>query len=205
MNRRLLFALLTAIVLLRVAPARAQDTTAPRPTRPSPHTLGLLGGLGYLESPSLGGSAFMLGVRYRPITHFALSFDAGYGLLNGDAQVQDRWWLMPSVALVVPVRRLQLELGAGLGFGATSGYRSWDAYFAGPFDPTWALQLVPTFRAHAMAIAPVTRTLDVFVRADTAVLLLGGNSIGSRVNDPDPPAADTLWLDLTVGVHFRVL
>ena len=167
--------------------------------------LGVSAGIGYLTSPDLKGSAFALGARWRAAEHIALGFDAGYGVIGKIPDVQDRWWLMPSVALVMPSGSTALDVGAGLGLGATSGYRSWSEYVAGPFNPVWALQLVPTFRVHLQATRKLTKRLDGFLRLDLASLLLRGNSIGSRVGIPDPAVADTRWLDLLIGIQFRAL
>jgi hypothetical protein len=177
-----------------------------RAESPPHEKVGLFGGAGYLASPGLGGAAFMLGVRYLPIKYVAVAFDAGYGVIGHAPEVQDRWWLMPSVAVVLPLRRVSFDLGVGLGLGACSGYASWDAYVASPFGPAWALQLVPALRGHAAAIVRASKQVDVFVRFDVASVL--GNSIGSRVDDPHPPTnawRDDSWLDLMVGVHARVL
>lgn len=186
---------------LTSVPAAAQTVE-----RPLPEKVGVFGGVGYLGSPGLDGMAFALGVRYLPLPALALTFDAGYGVLGGSADVQDRWWLMPSIAAVIPAgRRVHIDVGAGLGFAASSGYASWQDYTAAPFGPAWAYQLVPALRGHAMAILKLTRTMDVFVRLDVGSLLLGGNSIGSRVDDPKPSSSDTLWYDILAGVHFRLL
>lgn len=182
----------------------AGSSPAP-PPRAVPDRLAFLVGAGYVGSPGLHGADVTFGLRYRPLAHLALSLDLGYGVEGGDSGVQDRWWIMPSVALVVPVGAATLDLGAGLGLGASSGYRSLPAYVAAPFDPIWAYQLVPTVRLHAMISLPVGRRVDLFLRVDAATLLLDGNSFGSRVGDPHPGLADTIWYGLAVGARFRLL
>ncbi len=190
------FALVTAL-LLTPAPAQAQVGAREK--------LGFFAGAGYLGSPDLGGAAFVLGVRYRPVSHLALGFDAGYGVIGTIPTVEDRWWLMPSVALVVPMSRVAIDVGAGLGVGASSGYATWNDYVAAPFGPVWALQLVPALRGHVMSTIRLTKRLDLFVRVDVASLLVSGDAIGSRVGNPNPSGEDTLWIDLLMGIHFRVL
>jgi len=178
----------------------AGGTPAPRPQR-----LGLSVGLGYLGSAGMNGGALSLGLRYAPIRLVALSFDLGYGVLAAPPGVQDRWWLMPAVALVLPLGPVRLDVGAGLGLGASSGYRSWAAYVAGPFDPVWAFQLVPAARGHVSAALPLSRCCDGFARAELGGLILSGSSIGSRVGGDGRTLGDRLWFQLALGVHFRLL
>src|SRR5277367_1126985 len=143
---------LVAVALLAVlvpASARADEqTSAPREADRA--RLQALVGTGYLGGPSPGGAAIVLGVRSRPATHLALAFDVGYSALAAPPGMQDRWWLIPSVALVLPLAAgtgagtdTQLELGAGIGLGAASGYTSGADYAAAPFSPVWAFQMVP--------------------------------------------------------------
>jgi hypothetical protein len=200
-----LAAILLVVGSARVALADDHPATTGTPAPASPQTLGLFAGAGYLGSPGLSGGVADLGLRYAPLSHLALSFDLGYGVIGGSASTQDRWWLMPAAALVVPVGPATLDVGAGLGLGATSGYSSGSAYVAAPFTPVWAFQLVPAVRGHAMVTLSLGARLDGFARLEVASLLLGGNSIGSRVDNPHPEAADTLWYDLVLGVHFHLL
>jgi hypothetical protein len=98
-----------------------------------------------------------------------------------------------------------LDVGAGLGLGASSGYASFADYTRGPFSPTWAFQLVPAARAHIMAAVPLGRDVDVFVRAEAAALLLSGTQLGFRNGNANAGAADTTWFGIGAGVQFRVL
>jgi hypothetical protein len=191
----------TALVVLLTS-----GLAAAAPERPLPQKLGLLAGAGYLGSPGMNGAAGVVGVRYLPIKYLALSFDFGWGVIGRMPDVQDRWWLMPSVAVVVPAgQRVRLDFGAGVGFATSSGYPSWSAFTSGPFEPVWAYQLAPALRGHAMALVTLTGRVDLFVRFDVGSLLLDDNSIGIRVPGPRPSKTDTVFYDLLVGVHFRLL
>lgn len=150
------------------------------------------------------GAALSVGLRFSPVRYLALSFDLGYGVIGAQPTVQDRWWLMPAVAFVIPAGPVRIDVGAGLGLGAASGYATWSDYVAAPFTPVWAFQLVPAVRAHAMAALALRSKVDAFVRIDVASLLLGAG-IGFRVGNDQPAARDTIWYDLAVGVHFWVL
>jgi hypothetical protein len=112
--------------------------------------------------------------------------------------VQDRWWVIPAAALVIPAGRLRFDLGAGVGVGTSSGYGSWSDYVAGPFSPVWHYT-VPVFREHVTAATDLTRNLDGFVRVDVASLLLIGSS------GPYGGGMDTTWVALWLGVDFRLL
>jgi hypothetical protein len=175
-------------------PARADETPGPR-ALPPPHDLGLFAGLGALGSPGATGGAFLAGLRLGVGTHFAVSADLGYGLLTAPPTIQDRWWVIPSAALVVPAGPVRLDLGAGAGMGTSSGYLSWSAYDARPFTPIWHAT-VPAVRAHVAGTFPLARHLDVFVRVDAATLLSAGSRGG---------AMDTTWFALWVGVEPRLL
>ncbi len=199
MNRLIQCAAACAVLCPTLAAAANPDAiTDPHPTAP---TLGVFTSLGYLGSPGGNGSAFDVGLRLGVGRHFALSFDAGYGVLATGATIQDRWWLMPSMAVVIPARigglRTSFDVGAGVGLGASSGYVSWTEYVDKPFMPVWAFQLVPTVRVHALASIAVNRNVDMFLRADAASLvLLPRAGVG---------VTDTTWLTLSLGAHFRML
>lgn len=182
----------------RAAPAELPDSTTPQ-------RVGLFAAAGYLGSPGASGAELSSGLRFGFARHLAVSLDLGYGLLKTSPGIQDRWWVIPAVALVIPAGRLQFDLGLGLGVGASSGYTSWSAYAAAPFTPIWAYQLIPTLRVHAVASMELTHRVDVFARVDVASLLLGGNSLGSRVGTPNPGVQDTTWGTLSIGVQFRLL
>jgi hypothetical protein len=197
-----------ALVLLLASTRRAgADDRSAAPSDAARARLQALFATGYLGGPGPGGAAFAMGLRSRPATHLALAFDLGYSALAAQRGVQDRWWLLPSAALVVPVGAddTQLEAGVGLGLGASSGYTSGAAYVAAPFSPAWAFQLVPAARLHVGLSTRLSRGLELFARADVAALLLEDNSLGSRVGSPKPSLADTTWLDVLAGVRFGLL
>ena len=168
-----------------------------------PTKLGMFASMGYLSSAGGGGSgsAVMTGLRLAVGAHFALGLDFGWGLLATPAVVEDRWWVMPSVALVLPTqvvgRRTTFDLGAGFGVGTSSGYSSFSEFAAKPFAPDWAFQIFPAARVHAVAAVAATRGLDVFLRADAGALILPPSS-GKGV-------VDSTWLLFSVGAQFRLL
>lgn len=174
-------------------------------TAEEPQKLGLFVGAGYLGSPDTHGAAMGAGVRLAMGRHLALSFDLGYGVVGNAATVQDRWWLIPSVALVIPVGRVRFDIGAGVGLGTCSGYSDWRDFAEAPFMPTWAFQLAPAARGHVVASVKVRRNLELFARVDVASLLLDGNAIGFRDNNLQPGARDTMWVNLWLGFQFGLL
>ena len=205
-----------ALWLLIATPARAvaaepleDHPRVSRTPREEGERLQLLVGTGYLTSSGPGGGAVDAGLRTVVTTHtpwsWALSFDLGYSAFFARQGVQDRWWLMPDVALVHPVGIASLKAGAAAGLGAASGYSSAGDYAAGPFSPTWAYQLVPAFRLHVGASMPIGPRTEMFVRLDGAGLWMRGNSVGSRVGVADPGLGDVAWVDALVGVRFGVL
>jgi hypothetical protein len=159
----------------------------------------------YLASGAGNGVAISTGLRLALGTHAALGADLGYGVLSAPSATQDRWWIIPTVAWVIPVERGRLDVGAGLGVGASSGYASFADYTGGPFSPAWAFQLVPAVRAHVMGATPLGRDVDLFVRVEAASLLLSGTGIGFRHGNANPGFADTTWFDLGAGVQFRLM
>jgi hypothetical protein len=186
-----------ALVLAATAATTAQADESPEPRAlPPPHSVGLFAGVGALGSPGATGGAFLAGLRLGVGRHFAASVDLGYGLLTAPPTIQDRWWLMPSAALVIPAGPVRLDLGVGAGVGTSSGYLSWSDYDARPFTPIWHYT-VPAVRAHVLAAIPVARNLDLFARADVASLFAGGSSPGG--------AMDTTWFALWIGVEPRLL
>jgi hypothetical protein len=186
-----------ALVLAATAAttAHADESGDPR-ALPVPHSVGLFAGVGALGSPGATGGAFLSGLRLGVGRHFAASVDLGYGLLTAPPTIQDRWWLMPSAALVIPAGSVRLDLGLGAGVGTSSGYVSWSDYDARPFTPIWHYT-VPAVRAHALAAIPVAHNLDLFARADVASLLSAGSSPGG--------AMDTTWFALWIGLEPRLL
>jgi hypothetical protein len=174
--------------------ARADESFEPRAV-PAPHSVALFAGLGALGSPGAVGGAFLTGLRLGVGRHFAASLDLGYGLLTAAPTIQDRWWVIPSAALVIPAGSLRLDLGSGAGVGTSSGYVSWSDYDARPFTPVWHYT-VPAVRAHATLAMQAARDLEVFARVDVASLLSVGSPAG---------AMDTTWVALWLGVEPRLL
>ncbi len=162
----------------------------------------IFGAVSEIDSVDDHGGALSAGVRVGLGRWFALGFDLGYGLMASAHDVQDRWWMIPTAALVLPVDDARLELGAGVGLGATSGYASIDSYARGPFDPDWAYQLGPAMRAHAAVFLRVNRDVDAFLRADFATLLLSG-PVAVREANPSLAPHDTVWMTLSLGFAIR--
>ncbi len=172
------------------------DTKSDAPTK-----LTLFTSAGYLATSGGNGGALGTGIRYAIGEHFALGFDLGYGLMALQTGMQDRWWFMPNMAVVIPTRianmPLSIDIGAGLGLGTSSGYASWSEYTSHPFTADWEFQLEPAVRAHAIAALGVSRSLEVFVRADAAALVLPHGSASS--------SSDSTWLMFAIGTRFRLL
>ena len=192
----------TLIILLSSALASA-EASAPLAASGPPRLGAFITG-GYLTSPGTQGGAVSTGLRLGLGEHFAASFDVGYGWLAAGVGVQDRWWVMPAVAWVIPAGAARIDLGAGVGAGTSSAFGSWSDYRS---DRTlWAFQLAPAARAHVLASVPLTQAFDVFARVDVAGLLLEGNSLGIREGEnAHPGLRDTLWVHLSIGVVFRLL
>jgi len=163
--------------------------------------LSVFAGAGYLGTSGGSGGVVTTGARYMIGDHFAVGLDIGYGLMAVQDAMQDRWWIIPSMAVVFPAHvgkmPLSFDVGAGFGWGTSSGYKSWDTYAARPFSADWAFQLEPAVRAHAIAAVSVSRSLDLFVRGDAAAMILPQNS--------SPNDADGMWLMLAAGTRFRML
>jgi hypothetical protein len=187
--------LATTMAIPAYAGDRPLDADAPAPVDPHASTLGLFAGAGYLGSPGASGGAFLTGLRLGVGEHFAGSVDLGYGLLSAPSTIQDRWWVIPAAALVIHTGTVRLDLGVGAGVGTSSGYTTLSAYAAEPFTPLWHYT-VPAARAHLGASVPLTRSLDLFARADVASLLFVGS---------EPGVMDTTWLALWIGVTPRLL
>jgi hypothetical protein len=169
--------------------------------REEPSKLSLFTSAGYLATSGGNGGALATGVRYAIGRHFALGFDLGYGLMATDAGMQDRWWFMPSMAVVVPARigkrAATFDIGAGLGLGTSSGYASWSEYASHPFSADWEFQLEPAVRAHAIAALALTPSLEIFTRAEAAALVLPHGS--------SPNVTDSTWMMFSVGTRFGLL
>jgi len=148
---------------------------------------------GYLGSARESGGVLSVGAELGLATHLAAGFDFGYGLLDGAAGAQDRWWAMPSLAFVVPTERARFELGAGAGLGTASGYDSWAQYVAHPFTPIWH-DTVPAAQVHALGALALTADAGLFARLDAGTLL----------GIPSSRAASTAWYGLSVGGWTRL-
>lgn len=201
-----MFTFLFALGVTRIASADPQVKPEPDQAsasgRDEPAKLSLFTSAGYLASSGANGGALSTGVRYMVGSHFALGFDLGYGLLAAQqGTMQDRWWFIPSMAVVLPTRiagrRAAFDIGAGLGLGTASGYSSSSVYAAHPFTATWEFQLEPTVRAHAIASIAMTKTVDLFVRADAAALVLPHGS--------NATVTDSTWLMFSLGTRFQLL
>ena len=167
-----------------------------------PRELSLFVGTGYLASPGANGNAVSTGIRLRT-GHAALSFDLGYGLLSTRVGKQDRWWLIPAAAVVIPAGPVTFDLGAGVGLGTSSGFSSFKDWSND--RTTWEFQLIPAARAHAVTTLKLTDSFELFVRLDVASLLLDRNSAGFQTRRINPGISETVWIHLWVGGQFRLL
>jgi hypothetical protein len=182
------------------------DGAAPGADRETPpQKLGVSAATSYLASGAGSGVAVSSGLRLTLGAHAALGADLGYGVLSAPSATQDRWWIIPTIAWVVPTEYTHLDLGVGLGVGAASGYVSFADYAGRPFAPAWAFQLVPAARLHVMWSTPLRGDLDLFARIDVAALVLSGTQLGFRNGNPNPGPGDTTWFDIGAGVQFRLL
>lgn len=204
----LTFAITTT--LTTVAAAGSPNPDAVPSVREGPTQLSLFTSAGYLTTSGANGAALSAGVRLALGSYFALGFDLGYGVLamqpgasvGGYATgMEDRWWLIPSMAGVIPVHFGKLpatfDVGVGLGLGTASGYQSASEYASHPFTADWEFQLVPAARAHAIAAFTMSRTFELFARADAAALVLP-HGVGTGVGD-------STWLMFSIGTRFRAL
>jgi hypothetical protein len=188
------FALLLTLLVSPLA------TAAPRLFDHEPDTLHAFVGGGYLGSPGGSGASVLGGLRLGLGRHLALSFDLGYGSLSS---IQDRWWLMPAIAFVVPTSRVRFDFGAGFGVGTATYFGTWANYAKD--KPIGSAELVPTVRGHAVAAIKLTPGFELFGRIDVASQLLEGNAIGIRRGDGPTRNAETSWIALSVGGQFRLL
>jgi hypothetical protein len=177
-----------------VASADEAVTTATAP-EPEPKKLAFLIGAGSLNSPGASGGALWTGLRVALGRHFAASTDLGYGLVGTAPSAQDRWWLIPALAMVIPTGPVRVDVGLGAGVGTSSGYPAWSNYLHAPLTPTWH-DTVPIVRAHASAGMEIKRNVDVFARAEVASLLFA---------KPHDGTLDTLWLSFWVGLQVGIL
>lgn len=176
---------------------------AQRAEPPAVAQLDLIGGVSLLGAPGELGLAFVLGTRLSLGRYTALRFDIGYGVMGGSRSLEDRWWLIPSFAAVVPFDQVRVEMGVGVGFATTSGYTSFEAFVREPFDDDWAYQLIPAVRGHAALWLELGHDADFYVQIDAGVLVTEGNDIGLRVGDPN--MAQRVWTTLTVGSSVWLL
>ena len=195
----------TAALVVVLFSAVSSATEIATTLTPEPQRLGVYAGLGYLASPGTNGTAFSTGARLAIGRHFALNLDLGYGVLTAASNTQDRWWIIPTAAFVLPAGRVRFDLGAGLGLGTSSGYPTMSSFLSAPFMPAWAFQLVPIAKVHLMASTPLTPNVEVFARAELLSLLLDGNQIGLLDGGHQAGIGDTLTLNLWVGFQFGLL
>jgi hypothetical protein len=195
-----------AFTLAMIASSTALADDKPNPDRTTTHDDGVaklsaFASTGYLGTSGANGGAVSTGVRLALGEHFALGLDLGYGLIATANAMQDRWWLIPSMAVVVPTRiasrKTTFDFGVGFGAGTSSGYASSSEYSAHPFTADWAYQLIPTARAHAIAAMTVTPSLDLFIRADAAAMIMPDGTHAT--------VTDTTWLMFSLGARFRLL
>jgi hypothetical protein len=198
----LLFASL--VLVSRTASAETASVESPSIGAKSTTSLGVYSGLGYLGVHDVNGAAFLVGSRLAVSRHVAFAFDFGWGAQKvvDSAAVQDRWWLMPSAAFVIPVGVARIDLGVGLGVATTSGYDSSSTFFAAPFAPKWAFQLNPAGRLQAAVMVPVTDRVDLYARTETGTLF-GNGTVGIHEGNEDPPLRDVSWAALFIGAHVR--
>jgi hypothetical protein len=188
-----------AAVVVPAPTASAQPVpTAPLESRANasrrPWNLRAFVGADYLAASGANGGALSAGLRAGLSRYFAASLDLGYGLLGASPGIEDRWWLLPSVALVVPAGRVSFDFGVGVGVGTVSGYSSWSDYVARPFGPDWHFT-VPAVRVHAIVALPLSHELDLFARIEGASLL----GVSQSYN------ADAFWFGLSMGLAIRLL
>ena len=159
--------------------------------------IGVAGGAALLGSDTGAGLAFDLGARVELDSTHALSFRIGYGVLVGERETQDRWWILATYGGHLALAPgLRLELGGGLGAGAVSGYDHLDAFIAAPFDPTWAYQLLPAATVHTR-LWWEAGNVSFFVGAEFGALMdvpgLGVREGSAR------QAGDLMWFTVSVG------
>lgn len=169
------------------------------------HHLGVFVGGGYLKSTEGHGAALDAGIRLDLARNFSAGFDLGYGVFGTKRDTQDRWWLMPNIALVVPSGFATLDVGFGVGLAAASGYDDVNDFLLAPFDPSWALQLIPAGRVHVRLGVPVTPGFEIFTRLDAGGLLVEGNDLGFRSRNPTPTFEQRVWVNLWLGVQLNYL
>jgi hypothetical protein len=195
---------LALLLVPEVAHAESLGGERPPASATSTTSLGVYSGLGYFGVNDVNGAAFLVGARLGVKRHLAFGFDFGWGALalTDSAAVEDRWWLMPSAAFVIPAGAARIDLGVGLGVATASGYDSSSTFFAAPFAPKWAFQLVPAGRLQAVAMIPVSERVDVFMRPE-AGMLFGAGTLGLSNGDANRPFRDTSWAALFLGAHYR--
>jgi hypothetical protein len=158
-----------------------------------PRTVDVFAGADLLVSPAARGAAFSAGATWAPLPHLAVGADLGYGLLHGAGGDEDRWWLIPTLALRIPIQQLVLDAGAGLGVATVSGYSTWSAYFAQPFNPDWHVTTWAV-RGHLQLAIPVTPRLSFFSRVELGTVLQAPST-----------ASEALWFGLSAGIQGAVL
>ncbi len=162
------------------------------------HLHAFVGG-GYLTTPGGQGAAVVGGMRYSIGRHFAVSLAASYGSLNS---IQDRWWVMPTIAWVIPAGAFRFDFGAGVGSSTATAFASWSDYSRD--QPMWVNEAVPSFRLNAIVAAPISPGFELFARADATMQLLEQTSLGWRRGEAPTRNTGTMFLNLSVGCQFRL-
>ena len=164
---------------------------------PAAERIGVVGGAALLGSDTGAGLAFDLGARLELNATYALSFRIGYGVLVGESETQDRWWILATYGGHLTLAEgLRLELGGGLGAGAVSGYEDVDAFIAAPFDPTWAYQLLPAMAVHTRLWWEAS-DVSCFASAELGALM-DVPGLGVREGSA-AQAGDLMWFTVSVG------
>ena len=184
-------AAILALTLISPSVAHAQVR------EPAQARIGVVGGAALLGSDTGAGLAFDLGARVELNATHALSFRIGYGVLVGERETQDRWWILATYGGHLTLAQgLRLELGGGLGAGAVSGYDDLDAFIAAPFDPTWAYQLLPAMAVHTR-LGWETGDVSCFASAELGALM-DVPGLGVREGSA-AQAGDLMWFTMSVG------
>lgn len=168
----------------------------------APPKLGVFVAGGYLGSSAGHGGALSTGVGARLGEHFTVGFDVGYGLLNQQPGLQDRWWLMPTLAGGLRIGLVRFDAGVGAGAGTASAFTS--ATMLSKDKPSWAFQLMPAVRGHFRASTPLTERLDLFARVDGGLLVMSG-PFGMREGGHTPSLSDSTWANFWFGMQVHLL
>lgn len=160
-----------------------------------------------LGAPGELGVALALGTRLALGRYTALRFDIGYGQMGWNEVVAHRWWLIPSFAAVIPMDRVRIELGFGVGLATSDEHDGIDGFLDAPFEDVWIYRLVPAARGHAVLWFELGADVDAYAQFDAGGLIIEGNDIGLRLGPNGgeiPTHAQRMWTTLTVGTSIRL-